>query len=439
MQTVPQNGQRLKTPNLAENRALRLATLCMLYVSQGITFGFTSTAVKNYLNARQVSLAETGAILSYISLPFALKFLWGPVMDRWGYQPMGRRRPWILIAQGGAVIGLTIFAFMPGMDTVSPAMLTTLALMTLMTNLFASMQDVAVDALAIDLLPEKERGTVSALMYGGSYFGTFFGGWFVGMVLTKFGFREAFLVQAGLLALIMLLPMFLRERRGEKLFPWTEGKPMAPESASSAASFQQLLGWIVRAFSNFRALAFGVFAALVYLGGTALTTIRSHYFINHGGWSEKDYNALESVWGVWFGLAGCLVGAVAGRIDARLRVAVSSVVLGGLWCWFAASDLEIFREKGVLTAFALSAEFVKAFMAVSMFAMFMAIADKRVSATQFTAYMALLNLSTGAAQRWAGSISDWFGIQGAHVAMAGFQVAILALLLVGKPRQTSDL
>ncbi|MEM7010756.1 MAG: MFS transporter [Verrucomicrobiota bacterium] len=159
-------------PTLADNRLLRLATLCMLYVAQGIPFGFISRALKNELAGNGVDLAQTGEVLSFISVPFTIKFIWGPIMDRWGYKAMGRRRPWILTAQLALVVSLAVFAFSPGVSALSIGWL---AAMVFCVNLFASMQDVAVDALAVDLLPENERGRVSALMFGSSYIGTWFG------------------------------------------------------------------------------------------------------------------------------------------------------------------------------------------------------------------------------------------------------------------------
>src|SRR5262245_28935033 len=203
------------SPYLSENRPLRLGTLCLLYAAQGLPDGFVRIALKAYLIAQGASTDAIGNVIATVSWPWSLKFLWGPFIDRYGYAPMGRRRPWILFAQFMMATTLLGMLLIPNIA----ASLKWLSLMVLAVNIFASLQDVSVDALAVDLLPAEERGVANGFMYGSNYAGSYVGGKVLGNFIHQYGFPFAVKVQALLIACIAAFPLALRERRGDELLP----------------------------------------------------------------------------------------------------------------------------------------------------------------------------------------------------------------------------
>jgi MFS transporter, PAT family, beta-lactamase induction signal transducer AmpG len=136
--------------SLAERRWLRLFTLCVLYVAQGIPWGFMATTLPTYLVSHGVE--DIGTVIAMTYLPFAFKWVWGPIIDAFTIPRFGRRRPWIVFAQ--AMMALTVFA-MVTFDVTRDVQL--LVQMIFIHTVFNSIQDVSVDALAVDLLPENER------------------------------------------------------------------------------------------------------------------------------------------------------------------------------------------------------------------------------------------------------------------------------------------
>ena len=238
-------GKYHRHMNLSDHPRLRLLTLCALYMSQGIPFGFVTVTLKAYLTERGLGIDQIGTVLAMGTLPWAFKWLWGPVIDRFEFLPMGRRRPWILLAQ--CLMELTVGAMIAVPDLV--AGVAALSWMVFAHNVFSSLQDVSVDALAVDLLKEQERGRVNGLMYGSSYLGTFIGGAGIGTVLSLYSLRAAMIVQVAMLLGIMTLPLFLRERAGERLLPWTKGRGVAPVRVQSATSIHGLLASLTMAFS----------------------------------------------------------------------------------------------------------------------------------------------------------------------------------------------
>jgi PAT family beta-lactamase induction signal transducer AmpG len=147
--------------NLADNRWLRLATLCLLYIAQGLPWGFTATTIPSYLGQRGLEAAAIGGALAMTTLPYSFKWIWGPLIDAFPIPRIGRRRPWIVFAQ--LMMAATILAMIAIPDLTGD--IQALAWMIFLHTIFNSMQDVAVDALAVDLLQDDERGRVNGMMY----------------------------------------------------------------------------------------------------------------------------------------------------------------------------------------------------------------------------------------------------------------------------------
>ena len=204
-------------------------TLCALYTAQGVPSGFISFTLIAYLAQQGFSAADIGNMLFWVYLPWVFKFLWGPFVDNYHYLPMGRRRPWILSAQTGMVATVLLIAVVPGIEN-RIGLLTGLLFFH---NCFASLQDVAVDGLAVDILSPEEFGRINGFMFGAKRFGTMIGGAGIGYFMGKYasiGITEGLFLTVPMLLLIMCLPAFIRERPGEKLFPWTEGNAVVKQS-----------------------------------------------------------------------------------------------------------------------------------------------------------------------------------------------------------------
>ena len=146
--------------NLTDRPFLRLITLCILYVAQGIPYGFVTVTFVSYLAERGETVAAIASVTALSTLPWTFKFVWGPFMDRFGIPSMGRRRPWILAAQLGMTLTILAMAFVD-----NPAEhLVLIGWLVFVHNIFNSLQDVSVDALAVDLLRESERVDVPMVL-----------------------------------------------------------------------------------------------------------------------------------------------------------------------------------------------------------------------------------------------------------------------------------
>ena len=203
---------------LTESKMRRYVSLCVLYVAQGLPSGFANVAFVAFLVTNGIAIEQIAILFATVYLPWTFKFIWGPVIDMIRFPQFGIRRPWILFAETGMIISLATLLFVP--DLVASIELVTILLF--IHNLFSSLQDVSVDALAVDILEPDEVATVNGLMFAAKRGGIIFGGAVLGMLVVPFGIKSAIMVQLPLLILIMMLPLFLRERPGDRLFPWSK-------------------------------------------------------------------------------------------------------------------------------------------------------------------------------------------------------------------------
>ena len=428
-----------------------MTTLCGLYVAQGIPWGFVTVTFAAWLAQpkHNLSVEQIGPILAVATLPWSFKFLWGPLMDRFTIPSMGRRRPWIIFAQSMAILvlgSMLLFDDLPSMVWTSapdsgPVVKAIfqlvpgpLAAMILLANIFVSMQDVAVDALAVDLLKEHERGVANGLMYGCSYLGTAIGGAGLGLVVSRYGIQAGLIGQAALLSAIMLLPLLIRERpltaQGED--GGHEGRPDPVLPGSSARS---VFGDLWRAFRLRSTLLGAVLALGANIGIGVLTAVFVDYLLKNG-WTQQEYTSIMGGYALMLGLCGSVLGGFAAdRIGAKPIIVVVTMLLGVLWIGCGAWP-PVLQSKVLMKALLISQEFLLSVVSVSLFSLFMTVSWPRVAATQFTTYMALMNLSKTCGSYAAGELSLHCSVQQMLIVAGLLQIVMMLPVLFIDPGQT---
>ena len=203
---------------MTDSYRARVITLCALYVAQGIPWGFITVTFVTYLAVEGVAAGQLAFLLTLGTLPWSVKFLWGPIIDRFQFPEMGKRRPWILIAQSGMIVVLSSMLLIPNMSS----NVTIVGLMFLVYNIFTALQDVSTDALAVDVLEPHEFEKVNSYMFTSKAVGGIIGGAGLGTIIGFVGIKGAIVLQIPILVVIMLVPLFMTERPGEKLYPWRE-------------------------------------------------------------------------------------------------------------------------------------------------------------------------------------------------------------------------
>ena len=199
---------RIALPDLLATRKGRLTAFFLLYVTEGIPLGFTAIAIAAQMRRQGLGPAAIGAFVGSLYLPWAFKWAVGPFVDTFSSQRFGRRRTWIFLMQVGMVA--TLFVAM-GIDFVNQIALFTAVIF--LHNAFAATMDVAIDALAVNVLPEDERGSANGFMFAGASVGQVVGGSGVLFLINVMPFTTTyFFVAAAILAITVFVVLPLREK-----------------------------------------------------------------------------------------------------------------------------------------------------------------------------------------------------------------------------------
>ena len=214
------NSENLAIPAFADSPKLRLMLGTLLYLAQGFPQGIFFYALPAWLVANEQSTQVVAMAVAAASLPWSFKFIAGLVMDRYTWLPMGRRRPWLVASQTGIFVALMAAAILdpaPGETTLVIGFILTLSILT-------AVQDVALDALVVDLTPDEDMGRMNGFMFAGKVFGIAGGMALTSYLLEEFGLAVAMLGMAAFFVVPAGAAMAIREREGEKLLPWTNGQ-----------------------------------------------------------------------------------------------------------------------------------------------------------------------------------------------------------------------
>lgn len=412
-------------PALSEHKKLRFFTIFLLYVAQGLPIGFFQFAVPAWLAANGASAAQIGSVAGAATLPWSLKLIHGFLMDRWTFLPMGRRRGWLIVAQSLIVVAMLIMAGVgPG-----PQAIALLAAFGFIANLFTTVQDVAIDGMAIDLIPEEERGRANGFMFGGQALGMAIGTSLTGFLLYHSGMGLAAAATALIVAAPLTLIIMLRERPGERLMPWLPGQASNHALSLHAGAWKPILVGVFRASARPH--------TLLFLAGMMLMNIVYGLFIGFSpllgstevGWTDADISALTGA-ASFAGAAAAifLVGWIADRMGARrvaAMIAFAGLLLAGAMLALRAS----WSVPALFIAFVVGVLVVDTALRTSVCAVAMRLCDPRVGATQFGLFMAAGNFGITIGASLLGTLDKAGGLPAIVIGMIGaYAAAILCFL-----------
>jgi MFS transporter, PAT family, beta-lactamase induction signal transducer AmpG len=395
---------------VAPSLFVRAAALGGLYLVQGLVYGFAAFILLPTLATRGVALEAQTGLLALAGLPWVLKLVWGPVIDG----VFGKRRsPGATAAVAMVAIAMCAAALAIGID--GAAGFTTLALAWFVLNLALSLQDVATDALAFDVVSADERGRVQAVMLFGHHLGfEGLGGlWFAGVAAS-----HGLGAPLWMIAIVALL---------------IAGLPIAIGSSQRVADREPLMPVLRALLRDRRSRATLVLAAFVLVGDVVTYAVGSEFLIHRLGWKVEDLGAVlvpamlvGSV--VGFGIGGVL----ADRRGHARAAAWGSAALGLVWIGFAAAE-PFWTAPGFMRAFVLVQAIPTAVLYAGVHAMLMDVLEPRVRATQYAVATACLNLPRAWAPLVAPALLGTLGFAWLYVACGLYQIAVVGLVFLVRP------
>jgi len=377
-------------PVLKESAPLRYFTFFYLYIMQGIPSGFALVAVNNYLIGKGLSAGSVGTFVFIVGIPWFTQFVWGPLIDKYQFSIIGHRKQWVVLTQFLAF--LASLSLLLVHDPV--AQLSLMSLVFFVHSNFASIQDASVDAIAISVVPEAERGRVNAFMRAGYLMGVALGAAGLAGVLHRYGFRPAALGQSGALLVLTVLTFFIRLDRADRLVPALgrrrPARPLADADANPS------LGWVYRellaAVTEPRSLRLFGIIVLGYLAAGVAGRAYTFHLINQLHWPDQDVSVFQGTWGSALTLGLLLGGGLLSDRVGALRLQ-RWVLLGvGVFLLVLCSLAGFWHYKPVAMTGLMLWSAVDPCLSVAALPLCMALCRRNIEGSQFTTYMALVNL-----------------------------------------------
>ena len=346
------------------------AFFALLYLSEGAPIGYIWWAMPTRLRAAGMPVEQVAALTSLLTLPWALKFLWAPAVDRlrnrrWGY------RAWITLAQ--ALMGLTLLplALLPLSEITG-----IVTLLLISHAVAAATQDVSIDALAIATIPDDAYGRVTGWMQAGMLVGR---ATFGGLALTAeqwIGSQAVVLILIGCIWCTLAVVWH---------FPLDHIKANArPDSDRTFA--ESLIAVLSR-----RATWIGLAIALLAGAGFEAVGGLMGPFLHDRGLDKETVGLFFAFPVVLCMIVGSLIGGwAADRWGHKALVQSSILAIALAIAVLVAADL---NTSGIaLMAAAAPIYLALGSLTASSYALFMDLTDPAIGGTQFSAFMGATNL-----------------------------------------------
>ncbi|MGW6696375.1 MFS transporter [Nocardia sp. NPDC055049] len=359
-----------------------LVLLSSLYFAQGLPFGFFTQALPVVLRESGYSLVAISAS-GVLFLPWALKFLWAPYVDRYG-----TRRTWLLVLQ---LLSAAVALVLACLDLSSS--LRWLFAGIVVVNLLSATQDVATDGVAVRLLGPRERGLGNGIQVGAYRIGMIVGGGALLWLFALAGWRALFLAMAALIVLTTVPVWLMRERVADRL--------PVPKPA-------RLLGaW----WTRLRRPGMLAFIALIgaFKFGDSMAAALTGPFLSDAGLGLSEIALIKGV----LSSAGALAGAAMGGWLAYRYGRRQALLIGGV-TQTASIALYLVASLGLggfelLVAASLAEHIFGGAATVAVFALMMDASESEHAGSDYTLLACAIVVVQGTAGMAAGLIGDLAG------------------------------
>ena len=406
----------MPTPALLRVLASRrmLVALVMGFAS-GLPLLLTISVLQAWMKEEGVDLAVIG-LMALVGLPYTLKFLWAPVLDRYTIPLFGRRRGWLLIAQ--TALALAIIALAATNPAQRPWMV---ALAAFWVTFFSASQDIVIDAYRREDLADEELGLGSSL---------YINGYRTGMLLASGGglimadhipFSMVYLIMA-----VCLLPGILTTL----LTPEPETPKGTPQTLQEA-----IIQPFVEYFSRPEAIWILAFILFYKIGDTMASTMTTPFYLDIA-FSKTEIGSIVKLFGFWDTIAGSLAGGMI-----MLKVGIyRSLWLFGILQALSTAGFALLAQIGhsvPALAAVIAFENLSSGMGTAAYAAFMAsITNQKFTATQYALLTSLMGIPRVVVSAGSGFMAKAMGWEGYFIFCTLIALPGLLMLLRIRRSQT---
>jgi PAT family beta-lactamase induction signal transducer AmpG len=399
----------------------RMALIAVMGFASGLPLALTLSTLSAWLAKDGVSRTAIG-LFALVGLPYALKFLWSPLIDGlrlpWLGRCLGRRRSWMLAAQilvalAIAALGLTDPARTPWLT----------AALALAVAFLSATQDIVIDAWRVEILKAREQGAGAAAVQLGYRVGMLASGAGALYVADAFGFAAAYAVMALGMAIGMAATLLAHE-------PKAVGHATTPSRRRSTGEW--LRDHVVAPFSDFLrrpGWASVLLFIVLYKFGDAIAGVMSNPFFISIGFSLTAIASITKVFGIAATLAGALAGGVLVARAGIFRALLYCGILQLLSNLMFAVQAVVGADAWMLTV-TIAAENFSGGMGTAAFVAYLSrLCSFDFTATQYALFSSLAAVGRTVLSSGGGWLADkldwvWFFVASAACALPGLIVLI---------------
>ena len=286
-------------------KRFNLWTFFLLYIAQSVPKSFFSTLIPIIMRQENFELSTIG-IMQLIKLPWVLKFLWSPYVDR-KCQTLTDYKRWILGSELVYALSIVVVAFMD--YQVNFTLVITLIFISFAAS---ATQDIATDALAVLSFSHKEKSMVNSMQAMGSFGGVMIGSGLLLLLFQKKGWNSL-LPYIALFVLLAILPLL----RNKNLKIEQKASKHRANRKDILLFFTQKDRMIGRQI---------IFLFLFYSGVIGTLAMLKPYLVDMG-YTTSEIGFLFGIVGTAVGFISSFVGGLLVKRIGRYR---SRVLFGGM-------------------------------------------------------------------------------------------------------------
>jgi len=376
--------------------------LFSLYWAQGLPVGFMTHALPVILRAEGVSLAHIGGF-GLLMLPWSIKIFWAPWVDRYGKKSQGHYRSWIIPLQWLSVAVLIGLSFLPIQALNQPMYLLLFFITLLLMNGIGATQDIATDALAVNILKNEQQHWANTFQVIGSRLGFIVGGGAILWLLDILKWQSTFLLLAALVSLNTLPILFFREPQHSKIITPADKGPALSNIKTYFQYFwsdSTLAAWLMVLLT---------FKIADGLSGPLLKPLMVDLRLSFSqiGLYVTMLGAFAALIGA--GLAGwCL--KYWSRSSSLIVFSILKILSLMAYAWLAAQyETQSKVENWMIYLVNAAEDMVSAMLLVVMLTLVMQYSRKHLAGTDFTFQVSLMATVSGGLYMLSGLLGDYLG------------------------------
>ena len=367
----------------------RILVLVLLGFASGLPLFLTGSTLKLWLTDEGLSLGTIG-LFSFVTLPYSLKVLWAPFLDRFALPWLGRRRGWMLLMQGGMAVALVQLArSQPRVD------LYRVALLALAVALTSATFDIAVDAWRAEALEQKFLGLGNSIHIAAYRVAMLVSGGLAMILAQVFGWRSSYLLMAGLTVLGMV---------GTWLAMNTDAVARAPRTLQEA-----VVGPMRDLFQRKGIGLLLAFTVFYKLGDWLAEAMTMPFLLRGMGFTKLQIGTVQKTTAMVAIILGGLIGGwMLMRMSLRKALLICGFVQAGSILGFWAISL-LGRHLPLLVAANTLENLAYGMGGSALVALLMGSCNRSYTGTQYALFSALTALPRTLFAGMTGFMADWYG------------------------------